>query len=75
MNYATASGTASSFSDYNSTSGTLTFAAGVTTQTITVTIRGDTTRESNETFVMNLSNGSNATIADSQGICTILNDD
>jgi hypothetical protein len=75
VNYATANGTASSSSDYVATSGTLTFAAGQTTQTITVTIRGDNTNENNETFNMNLSNASNASISDSQGVCTILDDD
>jgi ribosomal protein L35AE/L33A len=75
VHYATANGSASSSSDYNAASGTLTFAAGTTTQTISVTIRGDQSRESNETFVVNLSAATNATIADSQGVCTILNDD
>jgi hypothetical protein len=75
VNYATANGTASSATDYVATSGTLTFAAGTTTRTITVTIRGDTSREASETFVVNLSGSVNATIADSQGVCTIVNDD
>lgn len=76
VNYATANGTAStSNNDYTATSGTLTFAAGTSTQTISVPVRGDTTVESNETFVVNLSNASNATISDSQGTGTIVNDD
>jgi len=48
--------------------------AGETTKTFTVTINGDTTEEANETLYVNLTN-SNATIADSQGRATILNDD
>lgn len=75
VNYSTANGTAVSASDYVSTSGTLTFAAGETTKTIVVTINGDTTTESNETFVINLSAASGASIADSQGVGTITNDD
>jgi hypothetical protein len=75
VNYATANGTATAGSDYNATSGTLTFAPGVTTQTITVQVRGDTTPEANETFAVNLSGASNATIADSQGVGTIINND
>lgn len=40
-----------------------------------VTINGDVLPEANETFLVNLSNPVNATIADNQGIGTILNDD
>jgi hypothetical protein len=78
VSYATANGTASSNgsnSDYVSKSGTVTFAAGTTTASITVTIRGDTTRESNETFLVNLSAPSNATLARTAATVTILNDD
>src|SRR6185436_959650 len=74
--YATADGTATTAnSDYVTKSGTLTFAAGVTTQTIAVTINGDTAVEPDETFVMNLSSPTNATISDAQGVGTILNND
>jgi len=75
VNYATANGTASSSTDYSSRSGTLTFPAGTTTQTITVPVTGDTLDEPNETFVVNLSGATNATIADSQGVGTIVDDD
>ena len=58
------------------TAGTLNFAAGVNTQTISVTINGDTKVESDETFFVNLSGATNgATISDNLGIGTILNDD
>ncbi len=73
VNYATANGTASSGSDYASKSGTVTFSAG--TASITVTINGDNTRESNETFLVNLSVPSNATLARTAATVTILNDD
>jgi hypothetical protein len=75
VQYATVNGTATSATDYVSTSGTLAFNAGSTTQTITVGVRGDTPVEPNETFFVNVSGASNATIADSQGAGTILNDD
>jgi hypothetical protein len=77
VNYTTADGTATSASnDYTTTSGTVTFPANsVTPQTITVQVKGDTTIEPNETFVVNLSSPSEATIADSQGVGTIQNDD
>ncbi|HBL61393.1 MAG TPA: calcium-binding protein, partial [Cyanobacteria bacterium UBA8803] len=75
VNFATANGTATAGSDYTAVSGTLTFAAGETSKTITVPIVGDTTNESNETFTLNLTNPTNATIADAQGGGTITNDD
>ncbi len=75
VQYATADGTASAASDYTATSGTLTFAPGVTSRTVTVAVTGDTRSEANETFFVNLSVPSNATIADGQGQGTIVNDD
>lgn len=75
VGYSTADGTAIQGSDYQSASGTLTFAPGVTSQTITVSVNGDTTIESNETFFVNLASPSNATIADGQGLATIVDDD
>ena len=75
VSYATANGTASSSTDYISNSGTLTFTAGVTTQTINVVVRGDTTVEPNETVLVNLSNPVNATITTTTGTGTITNDD
>ena len=75
VDYATADGTAEAGSDYVATSGTLSFAAGVTSKTVKVTVNGDTTIEPDETFFVNLSNASNATIADTQGLGTIENDD
>jgi hypothetical protein len=75
VDFATADGTATSPSDYAATSGTLTFAPGVTSRTITVNVVGDTTVEPNETFTVNLSNPSSATIATATGTGTIVNDD
>ncbi|MEO8256999.1 MAG: DUF4082 domain-containing protein [Acidobacteriota bacterium] len=75
VNYATANGTASSFSDYASKSGTVTFNPGTTTGSITVTINGDNSRESNETFLVNLSSPAGATLARTSATVTILNDD
>jgi hypothetical protein len=75
VGYATANGTATATQDYTAVSGTLTFAPSVGTQTITVPILGDTTIEGDETFVMNLSNATNAAIGDAQGVATIVTDD
>jgi large repetitive protein len=75
VNFATANNTAVAPGDYTATSGTLTFAAGETTKTITVPVIGDLLVESNESYFVNLTNATNATIADAQGIGTITNDD
>lgn len=74
-NYSTASGSASAGSDFQSASGTLTFTKGQTTKTILVPVIGDTLPESNQTFFVNLRTPKHATIADSQGIVTIVDDD
>jgi hypothetical protein len=73
--YATGNGTATAGSDYQAASGTLTFAPGETTKTITVLVNGDRVAESNETFVVNLSGATNATIADGQGVGIIFDDE
>ncbi len=75
VQYATANGTATAGSDYTATSGTLTFTAGQTSKTVTVSVTGDLLDESDETFVMNLSGATNAVLAPSQGTCTIVDDD
>jgi len=74
VDYATADGTALG-TDYQSTSGTLTFAPGETSKTVSVLVNGDTTDEPTETFVVSLSNQTNSTIAKAQGTGTIINDD
>jgi hypothetical protein len=51
------------------------FAAGETTKTISVPVLEDLIYEGTETFNVNLSNPSNATISDGQGIGTILDND
>ena len=73
--FATSNGTATSGADYTAANGTLNFAAGVTTQTITVPILEDTLNEANETFTVNLANPTNATIADGTGVGTITDND
>jgi uncharacterized repeat protein (TIGR01451 family) len=75
VNYATAGGTATAPSDYTATSGTLIFNPGTTTQQISVPIVGDTNFEPDETFTVNLTVPSNATITTGTGTGTILNDD
>ncbi len=73
--YATADGTATAGTDYTSTSGTLTFEPGITSQTISVPVLDDTLDEANETFFVDLSSPASATIADAQGVGTIVDND
>ena len=74
--FQTADGTALAGTDYAAVSASLlTFLPGSTTQTATVSVTGDTASERNETFFVNLLSPTNATIADSQAVGTILDDD
>ena len=75
VNWATANGTALAGSDYTTASGIVTFDPGETTQPVSVSLLNDGTSEADETFVVNLSTPSNATIADGQGVATIEDDD
>ena len=75
VNWATANGTATAGSDYTAASGTLTFAAGETSKTVTVAVRGDTAVEANETLSLTLSNAAGASIGTGTGTGTIRNDD
>jgi probable HAF family extracellular repeat protein len=81
VNFATADGTAhdhnpaSEDNDYQANGGTLSFAASDTSKTVTVNVNGDTTPEGSETFFVNLSGATNASISDPQGLGTISNDD
>ncbi len=75
VNFATVNGTAVSSSDYDSNSGVVTFAPGETTQSISVTIRGDKLVENNEQFFVDLSGPTAALLGDSRAIGTIINDD
>ena len=73
---ATANGTAIAGSDYTAkTLSSQAILAGATSKTFVVVIRGDTVPEANETFTVNLSKASGATVADGQAIGTISNDD
>lgn len=75
VDFATADGSAVAGSDYTARSGTLTFNPGVTTQTILVPVSDDTEEESAETFFVQLSNATGASISDSLGEATINDDD
>jgi hypothetical protein len=75
VDFTTGDDTALAGSDYAATSGTVTFLPGATTQFVTVTVNGDTTFELNETFFVTLTNPVNATVAVTQAVGTIVNDD
>ena len=75
VGFTSANGTAIAGVDYNSTSGTLVFGPGETSKTVVVVVRGDRTREADETFSVNLSGAAGGTLADAQGAGTIRNDD
>jgi hypothetical protein len=83
VQYATANGTATAGTDYSATSGTVSFASteaplgGPVTvnRTVTVLVNGDLLKEANETFFLNLSNPTNATITDGQGVGIIIDED
>ena len=75
VNYTTANGTATADPDYIASSGVLTIPAGSLSKVLIVLIQGELLYEKDENFFVNLSLPVNATVADSQGIGTILNDD
>lgn len=75
VGWSTASGSAFSGSDFVGQSGALTFLPGQTVKSVSVPVTGDLAVEGNESFFVNLGSPSNATISDSQGLGTILNDD
>jgi uncharacterized protein (TIGR03382 family) len=75
VDYATADGDASAGADYAAAAGTVIFIPGETRQPISVQVAGDTTPEGDETFMVDLTAASNATIVGAQGVGTIKNDD
>src|SRR2546428_508148 len=75
VDYATADDTATAPADYTLSVGTVTFAPGQVSRTLTVPIVGDTIDEFDETFFVNLTNPTNATISDNQAVGTIVDND
>ncbi|MBU3750353.1 MAG: hypothetical protein FGM52_07860, partial [Mycobacterium sp.] len=78
VNWATANGTATAGSDYTAGSGVVSFARGTTalSQNVTVSVTGDTAVEADETFTVNLSSASGATLGAARtATVTITNDD
>lgn len=75
VDYATSTGTADSDIDFGSASGTLTFAAGETLQSVSITLTDDTIDENDEDFIFTLSNAVEATILTGTAIATIVDDE
>jgi hypothetical protein len=75
VDLATADQTATAGSDYDALMTALTFAPGETAKIVAVTIHSDAMFELGETFTVQLSNPSGATIGVAIGHGTILNDD
>ena len=75
VDFTTQNGTATAGTDYVVNAGTLTFQPGDTSKPVQVSVKGDTTQESNETFSVRLTAATNAGITTNQAQGTILNDD
>ena len=77
MSFGTVNGTANtSDGDYAARTGTLIFNPGEATKTITIEVKGDSKKEANETFYLDLfGNSSNSLFTKNRGLGTILNDD
>jgi Calx-beta domain len=72
VDYATSDGTATAGSDYTATSGTLTFAPGELTKSISIPILDDNVFENgNETFNLTLSNPTNSAVFQTPATSTI----
>ncbi len=75
VDWATSGGTATSGTDFTAGAGTLTFTAGDTEQTVTVSTTEDMTEEDHETFTVTLSNATAAAISGATATGVIWNDD
>ncbi len=75
VDFKTANGTAFAAEDFLPESGTLTFNPGELNKNVIVLVNAELLEIIDETFFVNLSNPTNATISDGQGLGTILDDD
>lgn len=73
--WTTANGTATAGSDFASASGQISFAPDQATQTVAITVSGDTAIEAHETLSLVLSNLTSGFLLDAVGTGTILNDE
>ena len=73
--FTTKDGTAQAGTDYESSTGILTFAPGEVEKKIAVAVKGDIISEPTETFTVNLTGVTNAILIQGEGIGTILDND
>ena len=75
VSYTTVDGDAQAGQDYVSNSGTVNFAVGEISKTITISVLGDTSVETNEQFFLQLSAPDNITLDTTEASITLTNDD
>ncbi len=75
VDFSTSDVSAKAGEDYEEEKASVEFMPGETQKEIVVNIFGDTLKEGNERFNLNLSNPMNASLANSKGIGTIIDDD
>jgi uncharacterized delta-60 repeat protein len=73
VKYATTDGSAVAGTDYDATSGTLTFSPGETAKPVEVTVKGSGAVEPDQSFFLTLSDPTNASILDGTGAATLVN--
>ncbi len=75
VTYTTADDTAKAGADYVAKTGTITFSPGITQQTVTVAVIGDTKDEFNNSFLLKLSAPQGATLGTTEAQCVIVSND
>ena len=75
VSYTTVDGDAQAGQDYVSNSGTVNFAVGEISKTITISVLGDTSVETNEQFFLQVSAPDNITLDTTEASITLTNDD
>ncbi|MDA9212550.1 hypothetical protein N9O84_02430, partial [Gammaproteobacteria bacterium] len=75
VDLATSNGTALDNLDYSSYSANLVFSPGETSKSISIAVLADTLDEFDETFIVALSNATNASIADASALVSIIDSD
>lgn len=75
VTWATGGGNASAGTDYRTGAGTVVFAPGVTSMPVSVTVVGDLLKELDETYLVNITGVTDATIGTASAAGTILDDE